>query len=141
MPSPGIEIRRIGMFVLGLRCTMKMKYEFVRREKYIASGTFDAFGSRAVVTGRDETSIATPATLVLHIESKVVRQLQRSGVFEKRLDEAFSFPLRDHAASPGGDGHRTGSTKNFQLYWSTLDACYAKRYSPVVDLIVAKVFQ
>lgn len=65
----------------------------------------------------------------------------RRVVAEERFAETLGFPSRNHAASSGGNGHRAGSAKDFQLDGGALHAGDAQRYPTIVDLVVAVLFQ
>lgn len=67
MSPPGIEIGCVRVMVGGGGEAMEVEDKLVWRQNQTAEGTFDTFGPRRVVTGRNKTALATPATIVVHL--------------------------------------------------------------------------
>lgn len=65
----------------------------------------------------------------------------RGVVAEERFAQTLGLSTRDHAAPPRGDRHRPGATEDLQLHRGALDAGDAQCHSPIVDLVVAELFQ
>ena len=70
------------------------------------------------------------------VKREVVRQSRGSIILQEGLAESLRFPLGDHAAAPGGDGHGAGAAQDLQLHRSALDASDSQSNATIVNLVV-----
>ena len=66
--APRVEVGGVRVVVLGVRRAVEVEDELVGREVDAAVAALDALGPRAVVACRLEEAVATPATLVVHLQ-------------------------------------------------------------------------
>ena len=141
MAAPRVEVSGVWVRVFGFRCAVKVENEFIGGEEHVAVGALDALGPRAVVSRGHEAALAAPATVVHHVKGEVLGQFGRFDVFKERFDQSLRFPLGDHPAATGGNGHCACAAQDLELHGSALDARDAQRHPAVVDLVIAEPFE
>ena len=97
MSPPRIEISRIRLYERTASLSMRMKDELVWRKEIVTMMALDAFGSRTVVSGWNETAGGAVRATVVDLKFIVLRQFRWCGLLKKRFAKTLCFAFGDHS--------------------------------------------